>query len=242
MGLIDDNLKALEQRISRACDKYGRQRNEITVLAVTKTVGAEKVKEAINAGLTHFGENRVQEAANKIPMMEKSEKAITWHMIGHLQTNKVKQALKMFDVIESVDTQKLARVIAREAENSGQAKKILLEVNSSGETSKFGFDPRELTGSAKEINRMAGLELCGLMTVGPWADDSRRIDEAFNLTRDLFVRLKADLGDKIKILSMGMSADLEHAIKYGATELRIGSAIFGPKETPAITSGGPGEH
>jgi pyridoxal phosphate enzyme (YggS family) len=202
MSQITDNLAALERRIENACHQFGRQRNEIMLVAVTKTVGPVEINEVLSAGLCHLGENKVQEAERKIPLIDKTDKALTWHMIGHLQTNKTRKAVGLFDTIESVDSVKLAGAINEESAKVGITKQILLEVNSSGETSKYGLEPGQVISIAKEINRMENLQISGLMTVGPFTEDLAQIEKAFKATRDLFVRLRYELGDKINILSM----------------------------------------
>ncbi len=233
MGLIDDNLKKIRVRIANACQDFDRQQDEITVVGVCKTVGPEMVRQAWQAGLKHFGENRVQEASVKIPLVNRLVARggnPIWHMVGHLQTNKVKKAIKLFDIIESVDSLKLAKALSLECANTGTTKKIMLEVNSSEEESKYGLSPDEVISTAKEIDRFENLELIGLMTIGPFTDDVQRIDKAFALTQKLYEQLQDMLGDKINTLSMGMSADFERAIKYGSTELRIGTGIFGSRK------------
>jgi PLP dependent protein len=229
MSLIDNNLKILENRIASACQKYDRQRNEITLVAVTKTIAPDEVNTVVSSGIRNLGENKIQEAESKIPLIDKTGEPITWHMIGHLQTNKVRKAIRLFDIIESVDSLKIARAINEAAAQEGITGLILLEVNSSGEPSKYGLEPERVIPMAKEIKRMENLQIAGLMTIGPFTDEVGQIEKAFLSTRDMFFKLKDELGEKIKILSMGMSADLEFAVKYGSTELRIGTAIFGPR-------------
>lgn len=233
MGLIDDNLKKIKARITNACQNFNRQKEEITVVGVCKTVGPEMVKQAWQAGLKHFGENRIQEANTKIPqvnrMVAQGSNPI-WHMVGHLQTNKVKKAVKLFDIIESVDSLKLARALFQECSKTGITKKIMLEVKSSEEESKYGLSPDEVLSTAKEIDKFENLELAGLMTIGPFTDDIEQIDKAFALTQKLYEQMQDIFGDKINTLSMGMSADFERAIKYGSTELRLGTAIFGSRK------------
>jgi len=183
-------------------------------------------------GLIHLGENKIQEAQEKRAAIDEFSAGAanpTWHMIGHLQTNKVKQALRLFDIIESVDSLKLAKTIAQEAAKLGLTPDVLLEVNSSGEPGKFGFDPAETIQAALEISKLDNLKLCGLMTIGPLTDDFSKIDRAFSLVQKLQTQLKSILGDRINILSMGMSADFELAIKNSATQVRLGTAIFGSR-------------
>jgi len=232
MNHIADNLKKLESRIESACAESGRRRDEISLVAVTKGVPPDPIRTAYAAGLRNFGENRVQEASRKIPNLnaefEQSGRPL-WHMIGHLQTNKVRQAIELFDIIESVDSLRLAEAIAEQLAACGRRMPILLEINSSGEPTKCGLKPSELIETALQIDRLGCLDIKGVMTVGPLTEDFDRIERAFELTRNLFVELKTILGDKIETVSMGMSGDLESAIKYGSTELRIGTAIFGER-------------
>jgi PLP dependent protein len=242
MGQIENNLKALELRIENAYREFGRNRGEITLVAVSKTVALERIMEASQAGLTDFGENKVQEASDKIPRFTETGQKAIWHMIGHLQTNKAKQAIKLFDIIESVDSIKLAQVINTEAAAENRTVEILLEVNSTGDPSKYGFSPEEIITASEAINNLSNLRLSGLMTVGPFTEDQDKIDTAFGNTEILFTQMKSKFGENIKTLSMGMSDDLECAIKHGTTELRIGTAIFGIRHHGDDSSLTPGGH
>lgn len=226
MGIIGDNLKIVETQIASACDKFGRRKDEITLVGISKTKGVDIINEAYQAGLTHLGENRIQEASKKIPIIGEGP---IWHMVGHLQSNKVKKAVELFDIIESVDSLKLANIISDECAKIGKKMKILLEVNSSGEDSKYGLQPEEVLGIAAEINHLENLEISGLMTIGPFTNSMEQIDNSFDLTLKLYKQMQDKFGDKISILSMGMSSDFERAIKFGSTELRIGTAIFGAR-------------
>jgi pyridoxal phosphate enzyme (YggS family) len=229
MGLIDDNLKTVTERINRACEKVGRSGDEITLVGITKTKGIEVIRQALKAGLTHIGENRIQEAVRKIPEISKGP---VWHMVGHLQTNKAKKAVELFDIIESVDSLKLAETLSRECGKKNKPLEVLLEVNSSGEKTKYGLPPEKALPMAAEIDKIEYLKLSGLMTIGPFTDDIKQIDRSFALTQELFLKLRDRLGEKIKTLSMGMSADFERAISFGSTEVRIGTALFGERRSP----------
>jgi len=242
MDQIKYNLEALENRIECACLESGRQRSELLLVAVTKTVAFERIIEASRTGLTAFGENKVQEASQKIPKFKELGLIAGWHMIGHLQTNKAKQAVRLFDIIESIDSLKLAQSVAKEAMAENKSIDILLEVNSSGEESKNGFSPNEVVAAAGEIGKMGNLNLRGLMTIGPFTDDSDKIEKAFENTRNLFEQMKREFGADIDTLSMGMSDDLEYAIKHGSTELRIGTAIFGIRNNGGDSPLNPGGH
>jgi len=231
MKVIDDNLKQLGERISAACIRYNRNPAEITLVGVSKTRGVDDIRQALQAGLNHLGENKVQEAEAKIREIGNGP---VWHMIGHLQTNKAKKAARLFDIIESVDSLKLARILAEESAINETRLKILLEVNSSGETSKFGLNPEEVMTVAEEVSILDNLTLAGLMTVGPLTEESEAIEKSFTLAKDIYGKMRAKFGDEISTLSMGMTGDFEQAIKHGSTELRIGTAIFGARTYPCI--------
>lgn len=226
MNAIEENLKEIESRIVNACREYGRQRENITLVGISKTKPAELVREAWRAGLTNFGENKIQEAETKIPEVGPGP---VWHMVGHLQTNKVKKAVRLFSMIESVDSLKLAETISSECVKEDIEMQVLLEVNSSGETSKYGFEPDEIEAVAEKISKLDNLKLEGLMTIGPLTGDTGAIEQAFAMTEKLFGSMRDKFGDTISVLSMGMSDDFERAIKFGSTELRIGTAIFGAR-------------
>jgi len=231
---IADNLRSVRERAAAACERSGRSRDEVTVVGVSKTFPAALVAEACRAGLTDIGENRVQEAAAKIPAVEALGSSPRWHLVGHLQTNKVKTALGLFDIIHSVDSVRLAELISRQAANrlarpAGPSRPagpvpILLEVNVTGEASKFGLRPEETGRALEGIARLPGLAMQGLMTVAPLVDDPEEVRPVFRELR----RLRDALG--LRDLSMGMTDDFEVAIEEGATIVRIGRAIFGPRE------------
>ncbi len=210
---IAENLAAVEQRINAACERAGRKRGDVTLVAVSKTFPAEKVDEAIAAGVTHIGENRVQEARDKKPQVRG---AARWHLIGHLQSNKAKDAVRIFDVIETVDSIDLAQKIARASET---ARNVLLQVNIGDELQKSGVAPAEIESVARQIRAIDGVNLIGLMAIPPIGD-----------VRPHFRRLRA-LRDSLGLehLSMGMSEDFEIAIEEGSTMVRIGRAIFGAR-------------
>jgi len=233
MGFIDDNLKKIEWKIARACRESGRQTDEITIVAITKTVAPALIIEARRAGINHFGESKVQEASAKIPktgLVGRQGEGPIWHMVGHLQTNKAKPAAALFDRIDAIDSLKLAEALSKECSKISRQLTVLLEINSSGEAAKYGFAPEKLLTAARKISGMDCLQLVGLMTVGPLTDDPDAIDKSFALTCEYYRQMKNELGDSIHILSMGMSADFERAIRYGATEVRLGTAIFGPRD------------
>jgi hypothetical protein len=225
---IDDNLRAVRERVAAACQRAGRRPHEVTIVGVSKTFPANLVAEACRAGLADVAENRVQEAAAKIPEVRALECHPRWHLVGHLQTNKVKTAIGLFDIIHGVDSLRLAEAISRHAENlpvrQSEPLSILLEVNVGGEASKFGFRPEETGPALEQIARLRGLAVQGLMTVAPLVDNAEEVRPIFRELR----HLRDALG--LRHLSMGMTDDFEVAIEEGATVVRIGRAIFGPRE------------
>jgi len=227
MGRIAENLKSVRERIEAACLRVGRNPAEITLVTVTKTVSAERINEAIEAGVRHIGENRVQEAREKFPEV----RPVIWHLIGHLQTNKVKHALKMFQWIHSVDSFHLAEKIEQEASRLGKTIPILLEVKTSPEETKYGVSVSETLGLLEKISIFNHIQIRGLMTIAPFTDDEKAIRESFQTLRQLRDKInQAEIaGVEMEHLSMGMSHDFEIAIEEGATMVRIGTAIFGPR-------------
>ncbi len=226
MSQIKENLLRIGERIEKAAQRAGRDPAEIKLVAVSKTVEAARIKEAIEAGVSILGENYVQEAQKKI---EKIGRSVSWHFIGHLQSNKAKYAVRLFDMIHSVDSLSLAQELNRRAEQIGRVMKVLIEVNLSGEVTKFGADEERAFGLAKELVRLKNLSLEGLMTMPPYF-------ESPELSRPYYVRLR-NLREKLtgeglplRELSMGMSNDFEVAIEEGATYVRIGTAIFGARK------------
>jgi len=220
VSAIADNIKLVDQRIRLAAERAGRDAAAVTLIAVSKAIEPDRVEAALEAGQIVFGESKVQEAKAKIPLISGRAR---WHMIGHLQTNKARDAVALFDFIHSVDSRKLAEELNKWAEATGKRQAVLLEVNVSGEASKFGLKPEDLDSTLKEINRLTRLEVRGLMTVAPFAEEAAR-------ARPYFRRLR-ELRDAIGLqeLSMGMSHDFEVAVEEGATMVRIGTAIFGER-------------
>jgi pyridoxal phosphate enzyme (YggS family) len=229
---VAENLRRVQDDIGRACHRAGREPAEITLVAVSKTVEPALVIEAIRAGVVELGENWVQEALVKRPAVEQVEPAkARWHMIGHLQSNKVKKALSVFDVVQGVDSLHLAQELDRRAVALGRVVPILIEVNTSGEPSKFGARPDEVPALAESLRELGHLRVEGLMTIGPGlsVEEPEKSRPCFRLLRELRARLESDSGLKLARLSMGMSSDFAVAIQEGATMLRIGTAIFGPR-------------
>ena len=216
--MLRERLEQVEARIQTAAARAGRARSEITLVAVTKKFPAEVIREAYDAGLRVFGENYVQEFEGKHPALADLTGA-EFHLIGHLQSNKTRVALDLFQVIETVDSAKLARRL-----DQGERKlEVMIEVKLSHEESKAGAEPESLAGLIGEIRACANLELTGLMTMPPWNDDPE-------ITRPYFRRLAALAREHgLKKLSMGMSHDLEAAIEEGSTHVRVGTALFGPR-------------
>ena len=226
------NLQIIRQRINAACARAGRAPSEIQLLAVAKTQPAEAVAAAANLGLTVFGENRVQEAKVKIG---RCPSRLRWHMIGHLQSNKCRDAVSLFSMIQSVDTLEVAVEINKWCDKFAKTMPILLEVNVAGESSKFGYPPEKVLAELLQINALPKLEIHGLMTVAPWTQTPEKVRPVFRRLRELKAQCEQILGAPLPQLSMGMSGDFEVAIEEGATIIRLGSALFGarPKKTPA---------
>jgi pyridoxal phosphate enzyme (YggS family) len=214
---IRAGIAAVEARIAAACAASGRDRGDVQLVAVTKTFPASDVDHAIAAGMTDVGENKVQEARDKKPLVSGGAR---WHLIGHLQSNKVKDAVRLFDVLQAIDSAELAEKIARAAEAAGKRQEILLQVNVGGEEQKSGAAPSEVASMVKRIGALSGVRLAGLMAIPPAgeAEATRRYFRDLRAMRD-------DLG--LAELSMGMTDDFEVAIEEGATILRVGRAIFG---------------
>ena len=210
----------MKERIARACNRSCRSPDEITLVAVTKGFEASVIRDAFDCGIRDFGENRVQEAETKISQLANLKTDITWHMVGHLQSNKAGTALGLFDIIHSVDSIKLARILNQRARKTLP---VLLQVNVSGEIAKSGFVVDEIANAFGEIKQLSNLQVIGLMTIAPLADNAEDVRPAFRELHELRDRLG------LKHLSMGMTDDFEVAIEEGATMVRIGRAIFGDR-------------
>jgi len=217
---IERNLRELESRIARAAERAGRSPADITIVAVTKEVEVEAIEAAIKAGIGHIGENRVQEAKTKMERLSTLERQPMWHMVGHLQTNKVKTAAQIFDIIHSIDSLRLAEAVSQRVQD---IMPVLLQVNVSGEATKSGFSVAELSQAVEEIARLPRLEVKGLMTIAPLVADAEEVRPIFRRLR----QLRDELG--LEHLSMGMTDDFEVAVEEGATMVRIGRAIFGQR-------------
>ena len=232
MRELSEILEEVKGRIAAACERAGRSPDDVEIVAVTKTHGAEVVEEAWRAGLRIVGENKVQEAAWKRPA---SVSGPEWHLIGHLQSNKVRHALELFDFIHSVDSVKLADRINFIAEEIGARPRILLEVNVSGEKSKSGMKPDEVEPTIRHIMEMCPrISVEGLMTMAPFSENPEDARPYFRKLRELRNSLEGKLGVGLPRLSMGMSGDYEVAVEEGATWVRLGTVLFG--ERPKLKS------
>jgi len=225
---IRENVQFVRNKIAEACQRSGRDPEEVELVAITKTVDVEQINEATEAGILVVGENRVQEAWRKF---QDVGKGVHWHIVGHLQTNKVKRVLQFADMIHSVDSVYLAREIQRQAEKLDRSIEILIQVNTSGEESKFGLEPEVTIGTIEEISAFSNLKIKGLMTIGAFLNNPEDVRPCFKLLRDLRDRVKERkiAGIEIGTLSMGMTNDYEVAIEEGSTMVRVGTAIFGER-------------
>jgi PLP dependent protein len=223
---LAENLEKIRQRIRAACERAGRDPESVTLLAVSKTHPPETIQAAADGGQVFFGENKVQEARAKIPLCAGR---LRWHFIGHLQSNKCRDAVELFEMIQSVDSLPLAREISKRAEAAARTMTVLLEVNVAGEASKFGYAPEKMLAELKELYALPRLEIQGLMTVPPWTAEPKKVRPHFRRLRELKEQAGTVLGAPLPHLSMGMSDDFEIAIEEGATIVRIGTALFGPR-------------
>ncbi|OPY57209.1 MAG: hypothetical protein A4E55_01813 [Pelotomaculum sp. PtaU1.Bin035] len=222
-----ENLGRVRERISAAACRAGRSPEEIKLLAVTKTVPLEMIREVIEGGVTSLGENRVQELVQKyrdLPI------GLEWHLIGHLQTNKVKKIIDKVALIHSLDRWPLAEEINLAALEKNIVARVLVQVNIAGETSKYGLSPLELVDFVAAAARLPGLDVRGLMTIAPWTENPEEVRPVFRRLKELAVHLKnKKAGATLQYLSMGMTGDFEVAVEEGANILRIGTAIFGER-------------
>jgi hypothetical protein len=226
MSSIAENLERVREQIASAAAKSGRSADDVELVAITKTHPAEKVRDAIEAGQILFGENRVQEARAKIPELPSN---IRWHFVGHLQKNKVRQALPLFEMVHSVDSLPLAAEINRIAEEEGLYPRVLLEVNVAGEGTKFGFAPDQLRQQMDALMALLRISIEGLMCIPPLAVESENSRKFFVQIRELRDSLEKEFSMKLPQLSMGMTQDFPIGIEEGATMVRVGTAIFGER-------------
>ena len=226
MASIAENLQRVREQIAHAAAKVGRAANEIELVAVTKTHPAERVREAVEAGQTIFGESRVQEARAKIPELPSN---LCWHFVGHLQKNKIRHALPLFDLFHGVDSLALAREIDRIAAEDGKHPRVLLELNVAGEGTKFGFNAETLRAELGSLLALRRLSIEGLMCIPPLAEEAEASREFFVQLRELRDSLEKEFDVKFPHLSMGMTQDFPVAVEEGATLVRVGTAIFGER-------------
>ena len=226
--MLKDNLKNVEERVQAACDRAGRKREEVTLIAVSKTKPVEMLQEIYDENIRDFGENKVQELCDKI---EKMPKDIKWHMIGHLQRNKVKYIVDKVAMIHSVDSLRLAETIEKEAAKKAVIVPILIEVNVAQEESKFGLKPEEVLPFIEQIADFSHIRIKGLMTIAPYVDNAEENREIFRELKKLSVDIAAKNINNVtmSVLSMGMTGDYMVAVQEGATMVRVGTGIFGAR-------------
>jgi pyridoxal phosphate enzyme (YggS family) len=229
MGSIAENLLRIQQRMAEAAMRSGRRPDSVKLVGVTKTVDVYRIKEAVSAGLQILGENYVQEAQDKIKEVGGE---VSWHFVGRLQTNKAKYAVKLFDMIQTVDSFKLAKELNRRAQPLGRKIPIIIQVNLASEVSKGGVEPSECISLIKQISELANLQIRGLMTMPPFFDQPEKARPYFAQLRELSQEIARAQLPKVEMneLSMGMSGDFETAIEEGATLVRVGTAIFGERK------------
>lgn len=228
MEFIRENLNEVEEKISAACKRAGRDRNEVTLIAVSKTKPVEMLEECCSCGVTVFGENKVQELCEKYEVLPKNLK---WHMIGHLQRNKVKYITDKVELIHSVDSLRLAEAISEDAVKKGIYVNILIEVNVAEEDSKFGLKTEETEALVREISKLPNIFIQGLMTIAPYTEVAEENRTIFRTLKQLSVDIAGKNIDNVSmnVLSMGMTGDYEIAIEEGATMVRVGTGIFGER-------------
>jgi pyridoxal phosphate enzyme (YggS family) len=231
VATIGENLERVRSEIADAAQKSGRLPHEIELIAISKTHDAEKVRAAHEAGQTLFGESRVQEARAKIPELPSS---LRWHFVGHLQKNKIRPALPLFELFHGIDSLDLARDLNRVAEEEGMHPRILLEVNVAGEGSKFGFKPETLRAELEPLLALPRLTIEGLMTIPPLAEEAEASRKYFIDLRELRDAMENEFTVRLPQLSMGMTNDFAIAVEEGATLVRVGTAIFGERSRPKL--------
>jgi hypothetical protein len=231
---LTENLASIQQRIHAACVRAGREPSAVTLLAVSKTHPPESIGAAVEAGQLLFGENKIQEARAKIPLCPGRAR---WQFIGHLQSNKVRDAVDLFELIQGVDSLAIAREISKRAVQAAKTVPILLEVNVAGEGTKFGYQPELLLAELKELNALPKIEIHGLMAIPPFTPVPEKARPYFQKLRTLKAQAETVLGAPLPHLSMGMSGDFEVAIEEGATIVRIGTALFGERMSKARMTG-----
>jgi len=229
-----ENLSSIRQRMAAACARAGREASAVTLLAVSKTHPPESIRAAVAEGQCLFGENKIQEAKAKIPLCPGKAR---WQFIGHLQSNKVRDAVDLFEMIQGVDSLAIAQEISKRAAQAAKTVPILLEVNVAGEGSKFGYRPEQLLAELNELNALPKIEVHGLMAIPPYTPVAEKARPYFKKLRELKAQAEAVLGAPLPELSMGMSGDFEVAIEEGATIVRIGTALFGERMSSVRSAG-----
>lgn len=229
MSSVAENLSRVRAKISGAIKRSGRHEDDVDLVAISKTHEAERVRQAAEAGQILFGESKVQEARAKIPELPSN---LRWHFVGHLQKNKIRHALPLFELFHGIDDVDLARQLNRVADEEGAHPRILLEVNVAGEGSKFGFSPNKLRGCMEELLALPRLTIEGLMCIPPIAEEAEHSRKYFVDLRELRDALEKEFAMKLPQLSMGMTQDYEIAVEEGATLVRVGTAIFGERSKP----------
>ena len=226
--MVAENYREVDRRVGEACARSGRNRKEVTLIAVSKTKPVELIREAMDAGADVFGENKVQELCDKY---EQLPKTLHWHLIGHLQRNKVKYIVDKVDLIHSVDSMRLAEEISKEAEKKQTDVKVLIEVNVAQEESKFGVSVDETEELVREIAKLPRIHVLGLMTIAPNVSDPEENRPVFRTLKKLAVDIKMKNIDNVRmdVLSMGMTNDYQVAVEEGATMVRVGTGIFGER-------------
>lgn len=234
---LAERYQDIQKRMAAACERSGRDPKSVTLLAVSKGHPASAITELVQLGQTWFGESKVQEAKAKIPQCPGNAR---WHLIGHLQTNKAKEAVHWFELIESVDSFKLAEELQKCAEKAAKTVRVLLEVNVAGEASKYGFSPDAVVQEIEKINALKRIEIHGLMTIAPWSPQPERSRAVFRKLVEVRSRCEQILGAPLSVLSMGMSNDFEVAIEEGSTLIRVGTLLFGERvrSTPMVSGEG----
>jgi hypothetical protein len=228
MILLQENYQAVQEKIREACQRVGRDPKEVTLIAVSKTKPLSDIEEVMKTGCVDFGENKVQELCDK---EENVSKPVNWHLIGHLQTNKVKYIVEKAALIHSVDSLKLAQCIQKEAEKKGVVVPVLIQVNIAEEDTKFGLAKEEVLGVIEEVSKLSNVKIKGLMTIAPFVDDPEENRVHFQNLHQLFIDIKEKTINNVdmEILSMGMTGDYQVAVEEGATMVRVGTGIFGAR-------------
>ncbi len=229
LGSLGGNLQELRERVDRTLKRSGRGGGSVEIIAVTKTVEISRIEEAVDLGISLFGENRVQETRRKAWYFRDED--VSWHMIGHLQRNKVKAAISLFTMIHSLHSMSLAEEISRRATEQGVVVDLLLQVNTTEDESRYGVLPTEVESFLEWADRLTGIRIRGLMTMAPFTDDTARVRKSFRTLRQLFEQAEGIqlINSEMRFLSMGMTADFEIAIEEGSNMIRVGTALFGAR-------------